>query len=162
PSHAQYTGGSVMPVNVSIPTILRTHTGGQKSVQANGNTLAEVINDLDSQHTGIKDRLVREGNLHRFVNVYVNDEDVRFAGGLADAGLHEPGAHLGQHRYLAGHGRETQGLRPGLRDAGEHLRGTQATAAGLRRADRVLPGGRRLEPGGRRRQGTGPAEPGLG
>jgi molybdopterin synthase sulfur carrier subunit len=71
-----------MAVNVSIPTILRSHTGGQKSVEASGSTVAEVINDLDSQHSGIKDRLVREGSLHRFVNVYVNDEDVRFAGGL--------------------------------------------------------------------------------
>lgn len=72
-----------MPVNVSIPTILRTHTGGEKSVPANGGTLAEVIDDLDANHGGIKDRLVKEGVLHRFVNVYVNDEDVRFAGGLA-------------------------------------------------------------------------------
>ncbi len=71
-----------MPVNVSIPTILRTHTGGEKSVPANGGTLAEVIDDLDATHGGIKDRLVKEGALHRFVNVYVNDEDVRFAGGL--------------------------------------------------------------------------------
>jgi sulfur-carrier protein len=71
-----------MAVSVSIPTILRTHTGGQKSVEATGSTLAEVINDLDNRHSGLKDRLVKEGNLHRFVNVYVNDEDVRFAGGL--------------------------------------------------------------------------------
>ncbi|WP_190818236.1 MoaD/ThiS family protein [Saccharopolyspora pogona] len=71
-----------MAVNVSIPTILRTHTGGQKSVEASGNTVAEVINDLDTNFNGLKDRLVKEGNLHRFVNVYVNDEDVRFAGGL--------------------------------------------------------------------------------
>lgn len=71
-----------MAVNVSIPTILRTHTGGQKSVEADGSTVAEVINDLDSRHTGLKDRLVKDGALHRFVNVYVNDEDVRFVGGL--------------------------------------------------------------------------------
>jgi sulfur-carrier protein len=71
-----------MAVSVSIPTILRTHTDGQKSVEASGSTVAEVINDLDSKHSGLKDRLVKEGNLHRFVNVYVNDEDVRFVGGL--------------------------------------------------------------------------------
>ncbi|GAA4870505.1 MoaD/ThiS family protein [Saccharopolyspora cebuensis] len=71
-----------MAVTVSIPTILRTHTDGQKSVEAGGNTLAEVIDDLDSRHSGLKDRLVKEGALHRFVNVYVNDEDVRFSGGL--------------------------------------------------------------------------------
>lgn len=71
-----------MAVKVSIPTILRSHTGGEKSVEASGSTLAEVINDLDSKHGGLKDRLVKEGSLHRFVNVYVNDEDVRFSGGL--------------------------------------------------------------------------------
>ncbi|GAA3353887.1 MoaD/ThiS family protein [Saccharopolyspora gregorii] len=71
-----------MAIKVSIPTILRSHTDGQKSVEASGSTVAEVINDLDSKHGGLKDRLVKEGSLHRFVNVYVNDEDVRFAGGL--------------------------------------------------------------------------------
>jgi sulfur-carrier protein len=67
---------------VSIPTILRTHTGGEKSVEAKGVTVAEVIDDLDSRHSGLRDRLITNGNLHRFVNVYVDDEDVRFAGGL--------------------------------------------------------------------------------
>ncbi|MEJ2854951.1 MULTISPECIES: MoaD/ThiS family protein [unclassified Saccharothrix] len=71
-----------MAVTVSIPTILRTHTGGQKSVSASGTTLAQVIDDLENNHGGLKARLVKEGSLHRFVNVYVNDEDVRFAGGL--------------------------------------------------------------------------------
>ncbi|MGZ4518736.1 MAG: MoaD/ThiS family protein [Mycobacteriaceae bacterium] len=72
-----------MAVTVSVPTILRTHTDGQKNVQASGGTLAEVIDDLDAKHNGIKDRLVNGGKLHRFVNVYVNDEDVRFSGGMA-------------------------------------------------------------------------------
>ena len=67
---------------VSIPTILRTHTGGEKSVEAKGATVAEVIDDLDSRHGGLRDRLITNGNLHRFVNIYVDDEDVRFAGGL--------------------------------------------------------------------------------
>jgi molybdopterin converting factor small subunit len=67
---------------VSIPTILRSHTGGEKSVEAKGGTVAEVIDDLDSRHGGLKDRLVTGGSLHRFVNIYVDDEDVRFAGGL--------------------------------------------------------------------------------
>jgi sulfur-carrier protein len=71
-----------MAVTVSIPTILRTHTGGEKSVEATGNTVAEVIEDLESRHSGLKARLVKDGSLHRFVNVYVNDEDVRFAGGM--------------------------------------------------------------------------------
>ena len=71
-----------MAVTVSVPTILRPHTGGEKSVQASGSNLAEVIEDLENQYGGIKSRLVKEGSLHRFVNVYVNDEDVRFTGGL--------------------------------------------------------------------------------
>ena len=71
-----------MAINVSIPTILRIHTDGQKSVQAKCDNLAAVIDDLDTNFNGLKDRLVKEGNLNRFVNVYVNDEDVRFSGGL--------------------------------------------------------------------------------
>ncbi|UJW33135.1 MoaD/ThiS family protein [Saccharothrix sp. AJ9571] len=71
-----------MAVNVSIPTILRTHTGGEKSVEATGKTVLEVIDDVESRHGGIKARLVKDEKLHRFINVYVNDEDVRFAGGL--------------------------------------------------------------------------------
>lgn len=74
-----------MPVTVSIPTILRTHTGGEKRVSASGETLAAVISDLEANYSGITEKLVdpeRQGKLHRFVNVYVNDEDVRFSGGL--------------------------------------------------------------------------------
>jgi len=71
-----------MAVTVSIPTILRTHTAGEKSVEASGKTVLEVIDDVESKHGGIKARLVKEDKLHRFINVYVNDEDVRFAGGL--------------------------------------------------------------------------------
>ncbi|MGV9714084.1 MoaD/ThiS family protein [Gordonia sp. NPDC003424] len=71
-----------MAVTVSIPTILRTHTGGEKRVEAGGATLAEVIDSLESANPGIKERLVADGKLHRFVNIYVNDEDVRFSGGL--------------------------------------------------------------------------------
>jgi molybdopterin converting factor small subunit len=71
-----------MAVTVSIPTILRSHTGGEKAVEAKGGTVAEVIDDLESRHGGIAARLVKDGNLHRFVNIYVDDEDVRFAGGL--------------------------------------------------------------------------------
>ncbi|MGH3900578.1 MAG: MoaD/ThiS family protein [Pseudonocardiaceae bacterium] len=74
-----------MAVTVSIPTILRTHTGGEKSVEASGSNVGEVIEDLETRHSGIKTRLVKEGSLHRFVNVYVNDEDVRFVGGLEAA-----------------------------------------------------------------------------
>ncbi|WP_027499780.1 MoaD/ThiS family protein [Rhodococcus sp. UNC363MFTsu5.1] len=71
-----------MAVIVSIPTILRNHTDGEKRVQATGSTLAAVIDDLEANHAGLKERLINDGKLHRFVNVYVNDEDVRFSGGL--------------------------------------------------------------------------------
>jgi MoaD family protein len=71
-----------MAVEVRIPTILRTYTGGEKAVSADGATLAEVVDDLEANHPGIKERLVENGDLRRFVNVYVNDEDVRFTGGL--------------------------------------------------------------------------------
>ncbi|MGV0814891.1 MoaD/ThiS family protein [Mycolicibacterium boenickei] len=71
-----------MAVIVSIPTILRPHTDGQKRVSASGDTLQAVIADLEANYSGISDRLVDNGKLHRFVNIYVNDEDVRFSGGL--------------------------------------------------------------------------------
>jgi molybdopterin converting factor small subunit len=72
-----------MAIEVSIPTILRPYTDGAKSVQAAGATLAEVVDDLDARHGGIKARLVEDdGSLRRFVNVYLNDEDVRFLDGI--------------------------------------------------------------------------------
>ena len=78
-----------MAVEVKIPTILRTYTDGAKSVPGTGANLAALLDDLESRHAGLKGRLVTEdGALHRFVNVYVNDEDVRFAGGL-EAAVHD-------------------------------------------------------------------------
>lgn len=74
-----------MSVTVSIPTILRPHTGGEKRVEASGETLPAVISDLEANYSGISERLVENGKLHRFVNIYVNDEDVRFSGGLDTA-----------------------------------------------------------------------------
>jgi MoaD family protein len=71
-----------MAVEVRIPTILRTYTGGEKAVTGEGATLSEVIEHLESNHPGIKERLLDGEDLRRFVNVYVNDEDVRFTGGL--------------------------------------------------------------------------------
>lgn len=71
-----------MAVEVRVPTILRTYTDGEKTVSASGDTLAGVIDDLETNHSGIKERLMDGDQLRRFVNVYVNDEDVRFSGGL--------------------------------------------------------------------------------
>jgi sulfur-carrier protein len=68
---------------VRIPTILRTYTGGASEVSAVGGTLAEVIDSLEADHPGIRARVLDDdGKLRRFVNVYVNDDDVRFAEGL--------------------------------------------------------------------------------
>jgi sulfur-carrier protein len=75
-----------MAVEVRIPTILRTYTDGEKAVSGEGATLSEVIENLEANHPGIKERLIDakdgQNDLRRFVNVYVNDEDVRFTGGL--------------------------------------------------------------------------------
>ena len=71
-----------MAIEVRIPTILRTYTSGAKSVEGSGSTLAELLTDLDTRHSGLRDRLVEGAALRRFVNVYLNDEDVRFLGGL--------------------------------------------------------------------------------
>ncbi|WP_327113212.1 MoaD/ThiS family protein [Nocardia sp. NBC_01730] len=72
-----------MSVTVSIPTIMRGLTGGEKRVQAQAGTLAALIDDLEANHPGLAERLLKDGKLNRYVNIYVDDEDVRFAGGLA-------------------------------------------------------------------------------
>ncbi len=78
-----------MAIDVRIPTILRSYTGNAKAVQGSGDTIADLLTDLDTRHPGIKGRLITaEGGLHRFVNVYINDEDVRFLGAL-DAKLND-------------------------------------------------------------------------
>lgn len=81
-----------MAIEVRIPTILRTYTDGAKVVHGEGATLEALIDDLEANHPGIKERLVEPQedsvDLRRFVNIYVNDEDVRFLGGL--------GAELGE------------------------------------------------------------------
>jgi len=71
-----------MAIEVRIPTILRTYTDGQKAVEGKGDTLAELFTDLETRHAGIQARIVDNGELRRFVNVYLNDEDVRFLEGI--------------------------------------------------------------------------------
>jgi MoaD family protein len=72
-----------MSVNVKLPTILRKHAGGQARVEADGATLREVLKDLESRYPGVTKNVVTEdGGLHRFINVYVNGEDVRYLGSL--------------------------------------------------------------------------------
>ena len=72
-----------MAIEVRIPTILRPYTGGQRAVDGAGATVAELIDQLEVDHAGIKERLVENDEVRRFVNIYVNDEDIRFTGGLA-------------------------------------------------------------------------------
>jgi molybdopterin converting factor small subunit len=68
-----------VPVDVRLPTILRPLAGGQAQVKANGSTIGEVFEDLVKQFPGLADRLVTEdGTLHKFVNVYLGDDDVRY------------------------------------------------------------------------------------
>jgi molybdopterin synthase sulfur carrier subunit len=73
-----------LSVSVRVPTILRTYTSGESEVKASGETLADVLDDLDASYSGIKARILDDnGELRRFVNVYVGNDDVRFLDNLA-------------------------------------------------------------------------------
>ena len=75
-----------MSVSVRIPTILRTYTGGDSEVTAEGDDLGAVLENLETNHPGIRARILDDsGEIRRFVNVYVGNEDVRFLDGLATA-----------------------------------------------------------------------------
>ena len=68
-----------MPVLVRIPTPLRSLTKGNAEIQAKGDTIDSLVSDLDRQYPGLRDRLLDEsGELRRFINIYVNQEDIRF------------------------------------------------------------------------------------
>ncbi len=71
-----------MSVSVVIPTLLRPLTQGEKRVEAQGDCVARVIDDLEGRYPGIKARLISGDEVHRFVNIYVNENDIRFAAGL--------------------------------------------------------------------------------
>ena len=72
-----------MSVTVKLPTILRKHAGGEAKVDADGATVRDVLADLEGKYPGItKNVLAEDGRLHRFINVYLNDEDVRYLGSL--------------------------------------------------------------------------------
>ena len=72
-----------MPVEVRLPTVLRQHAGGQATVRASGTTLADAFEDLVRQFPALQAQIVtKDGSLHRFVNVYVNDDDVRYLDNL--------------------------------------------------------------------------------
>jgi molybdopterin synthase sulfur carrier subunit len=72
-----------MPIQVRIPTPLRKFTGGAESVTASGGTVAAVVQDVESRHPGLKERICDDaGKVRRFVNLYVNGEDIRFLSSL--------------------------------------------------------------------------------
>jgi hypothetical protein len=71
-----------MAIEVRVPTILRPYTGGAKIVEGSADSLAGLIADLEINYPGLSDRLLEEGELRRFINIYIDDEDVRFIGGL--------------------------------------------------------------------------------
>jgi molybdopterin converting factor small subunit len=71
-----------MPVTVRIPTPLRSLTGGEEQVESSGGTVRAVIDELEKNHPGMRDRLLDDKGVRRFVNIYVGDEDIRFLDGL--------------------------------------------------------------------------------
>ncbi|AEV62620.1 MoaD/ThiS family protein [Pseudomonas ogarae] len=74
-----------MSIFVTVPTLLRTFTHDQKRIEVQGQTVLEVIEDMEAKYPGVKERLIGDGQVHRFVNIYVNDDDIRFADNLATA-----------------------------------------------------------------------------
>ena len=72
-----------MPIPVNLPTVLRSHAGGAKTVSAEGSTVGEVLSALVEEYPGLSGQVIAEGgSLHKFVNVYLNDDDVRYMSAL--------------------------------------------------------------------------------
>lgn len=71
-----------MQITVNIPTILRSLTNNQKRIEITGFNVLEVIEQIEQQYPGVKEKLMTEGQAHRYVNIYVNDDDIRFSEGL--------------------------------------------------------------------------------
>ena len=72
-----------MPIRVQIPTPMRQHTGGLATVEVSGGTVQSALDDLCARHTGIAPRMFDNGKLRPHVNVYLNDEDIRYLENLA-------------------------------------------------------------------------------
>jgi sulfur-carrier protein len=72
-----------VPAQIRLPTVLRPHAGGRATVEADGSTIGEVLTNLVAANPGMKDQvLTSDGSLHRFVNIYLNDDDVRYLDSL--------------------------------------------------------------------------------
>jgi MoaD family protein len=94
-------GTTTPTVNVRVTAVLQKVTGGQKNVEASGSTVREVFDDINAKYPGFKDQVYGpDGILHRFVNIYLNDEDIRYTGGV-DTAL-KPGDTLDVLPALAG------------------------------------------------------------
>jgi sulfur-carrier protein len=75
-----------VPVQLRLPTLLRSQAGGQATIDVEGSTIGEVLSTLVTEHPGLSGQVLNEdGSLHRFVNVYVNDDDVRYLSALDTA-----------------------------------------------------------------------------
>jgi MoaD family protein len=80
------TSATAPVIQVRVTAVLQKLTGGQKSLEARGATVAEVFDDIEANHPGFKAQMYGEdGKLQRFVNVYLNDEDIRYTGGVETA-----------------------------------------------------------------------------
>ena len=72
-----------MPITVSIPTILRPLTNNQKRIEIEGFNVLEAIEQMEQRYPGVKEKLITDGEARRFINIYVNDDDIRFSNGLS-------------------------------------------------------------------------------
>jgi len=80
------TSATAPSIQVRVTAVLQKLTGGQKAIEAKGGTVAQVLDDIDSRYPGFKSQMYTpDGKLHRFVNVYLNDEDIRYTGGVETA-----------------------------------------------------------------------------
>jgi sulfur-carrier protein len=79
PVLSQEVSSSIMPIRVRVPTPLRRFTGGSDEIRAEGDSIKAVIEDLERRHPGMRERLLDDnGELRRFVNIYLNGDDIRF------------------------------------------------------------------------------------
>ncbi|HEX6030042.1 MAG TPA: MoaD family protein [Tepidiformaceae bacterium] len=77
------TSATVPSIQVRVTAVLQKLTGGQKTVEASGNNVREVLENIETRYPGFKAQMYApDGKLHRFVNVYLNDEDIRYTGGV--------------------------------------------------------------------------------
>ncbi|MGH1438628.1 MAG: MoaD family protein [Cellvibrionaceae bacterium] len=71
-----------MTIQIDIPAVMRSLTENNKKINSNGNTLEQLINNMNESYPGLKDRLISNGELNRYINIFVNEDDVRFSGDL--------------------------------------------------------------------------------